>query len=141
MLFNCESILSAYWIPALLGLIDQLGRSRTFVSILENGSPDGTRELIMELQNMLNERGVPNSFQFEEPFRDGFTFQSDGLLTRLLGGEGTEETWIMTTNGWYPRRINYLAELRNMVMEPLYASSKQYDKVLFINDVIFSVLA
>jgi hypothetical protein len=60
-------------------------------------------------------------------------------LRRLLGREGTGDNWIMTDKGWFPRRISYLAELRNMVLEPLQNSSTQFDKVLFINDVIFSV--
>ena len=68
-----------------------------------------------------------------------FRFENVGLLKRLLGGEGMGDNWIKTENGWPPRRISYLAELRNMVLEPLQNSSRYFDKVLFINDVIFSV--
>ena len=110
------------------------------MSILENGSVDETRELLMDLQANLTGRGVPLTFRFEDDFRDGVTFQKDGLLTRLLGREGTGDNWIRTDKGWFPRRISYLAELRNMVLEPLQNSSRHFDKVLFINDVIFSVL-
>ena len=46
----------------------------------------------------------------------------------------------MTDKGWFPRRISYLAQLRNLVLEPLYHSSHRFDKVLFLNDVIFSVI-
>jgi hypothetical protein len=139
MLANCAPLLSRYWIPALLGLIDKLGAENVYVSILENGSVDETRELLMGLRANLTGRKVDYTIRFEDDFRDGVTFEKDGLLKRLLGREGTGDNWIMTDKGWFPRRISYLAELRNMVLEPLQNSSQQFDKVLFINDVIFSV--
>lgn len=110
-----------------------------YVSILENGSVDETRELLIGLQANLTGRKVEYTIRFEDDFRDGITFQKDGLLERLLGREGTGDNWIKTDKGWFPRRISYLAELRNMVLEPLQTLSRQFDKVLFINDVIFSV--
>ena len=139
MLANCGPLLRTYWIPSLLDLIDHLGPENVFVSILENGSVDDTREVLYELRANLSARAVPFSFRFEESFRDGVEFERTGLLTRLLGEEGTGDNWIWTTNGWFPRRISYLAQLRNMVLEPLRQPSRRYDKILFINDVIFSV--
>jgi hypothetical protein len=140
MLANCGPLLSRYWIPSLIQLIDKLGPENVYVSILENGSVDETRELLMGLRSNLTGRRVQHTFRFEEDFRDGATFEKDGLLKRLLGREGTGDNWIKTDKGWFPRRISYLAELRNMVLEPLQNSSRHFDKVLFINDVIFSVL-
>jgi hypothetical protein len=140
MLANCAPLLSKHWIPALLGLIDKLGPENAFVSIVENGSLDETKELLAELQRNLTKRRVSFSIRFEEAFRDGKTFQKDGLLERLLGDEGTRDGWIKTDGGWFPRRIRYLAELRNLVLEPLNNISQRYDKILFLNDVIFSVL-
>ena len=140
MLANCGPLLRNYWIPSLLDLIDHLGPENVFVSILENGSVDDTREVLYELRANLSARAVPFSFRFEESFRDGVEFERTGLLTRLLGEEGTGDNWIWTTNGWFPRRISYLAQLRNMVLEPLRQQSRRYDKILFINDVIFSVM-
>ena len=89
----------------------------------------------------MTQRQVLYSFRFEEDFRDGVTFQMDGLLERLLGREGMGDNWIMTDNGWFPRRISYLAELRNLVPDPLRTTSRNYDKILFLNDVIFAVSA
>lgn len=140
MLANCAPLLSKHWIPALLKLIDKLGPDNVFVSIVENGSVDETRGLLVELQGNLTQRRVAFSIRFEEDFRDGKTFQKNGLLERLLGDEGTGDNWIETDKGWFPRRISYLAELRNMVLEPLRNTSRHFDKILFINDVIFSVL-
>jgi hypothetical protein len=139
MLTNCAPLLSKYWIPSLLGLIDTLGHKNVYVSILENWSKDETREVLMELQMHLTQRNVPNSFRFEGGVHNGATFPKDGLLDRLLGKEGSGDNWIKRDGKWEPRRICYLAQLRNMVLEPLQNSSRQYDKVLFINDVIFSV--
>jgi len=139
ILANCAPLLSNYWIPSLLSLMDKLGRDNVYVSILENGSVDDTRGLLKELEAKLLERRVSYSLQFEDQFRDGVAFQKHGLLQKLLGEEGTGDNWIMTDKGWFPRRISYLAQLRNMVIEPIKNSSRQFDKILFINDVIFSV--
>jgi hypothetical protein len=139
MLANCAPLLSQHWIPSLLNLVDKLGPDNVFVSILENGSVDESRELLLNLETNLTSRGVPYSIRYEEDFRDGVTFQQDGLLNRILGKEGTRDNWIQTDQGWFPRRISYLAELRNMVLEPIKDSTRQFDKILFINDVIFTV--
>ena len=53
MLVNCAPLLSQYWIPALVGLIDELGPDNVDVSILENGSVDYTRELLIGLRKIL----------------------------------------------------------------------------------------
>jgi hypothetical protein len=100
---------------------------------------DESRELLSILETNLTNRRAPYSVRYEEDFRDGVTFQPDGLLNRILGKEGTGDNWIKTDEGWFPRRISYLAELRNIVLEPLKASTQNFDKILFINDVIFSV--
>ena len=109
------------------------------MSILENGSVDGSRDILLELKKTLKERGVEYTIRSEEDFRDGVKFLDTGLLHRILGDEGTGDNWIMTDKGWFPRRIRYLAELRNMVLDPLKQASIPFDKILFINDVIFSV--
>jgi Cryptococcal mannosyltransferase 1 len=138
-LAHCATLLSKHWIPSLLELVDKLGHENVFVSILENGSLDGTQDLLVELQHNLTQRRVAYSIRFEEGFRDGTKFEKDGLLTRLLGKEGTRDNWILTESGWFPRRISYLAGLRNLALDPLKNSSVRYDKILFVNDVIFSV--
>lgn len=94
----------------------------------------------MELEEKLKDMGVDHTIRYEEDFRDGIKFQETGLLHRILGDEGTGDNWIYTEQGWLPRRISYLAELRNMVLEPLTrTTTTPFDKILFINDVIFSV--
>ena len=56
------------------------------------------------------------------------------VVKRLLGGEGMGDNWIKTENGWLPRWISYLAELRNMVLEPL--SDRQLLRRLFLSAYI-----
>ena len=64
-----------------------------------------------------------------------------------LPEEGEDRSgWIFTgrgTTGWEVRRIPYLANLRNQAMEPLLAMSPglRFEKVLWINDVVFQVCA
>ena len=59
--------------------------------------------------------------------------------------EGADKKgWVFTARGergWELRRIPYLAELRNRVMEPLLKEARgvKFDKVLWINDVVFTV--
>jgi hypothetical protein len=139
MLANCAPLLTDYWIPSLFALIDKLGYRNVYISIVENGSVDDTRKTLLDMERILTQRQVPYTIRYEESFRDGRTFTDNGLLHRLLGQEGTGDNWMMTSSGWFPRRINYLSQLRNMVLEPLTTSSQAFDKILFLNDVIFSV--
>src|ERR1700732_4346572 len=53
MLANCAPLLSQHWIPSLLKLVDKLGPDNVFVSILENGSVDESRELLSILETNL----------------------------------------------------------------------------------------
>ena len=51
--------------------------------------------------------------------------------------------WIKTPAGQIElRRISFLAELRNQVLKPLETLSshgQQFDTIIFLNDVVFSV--
>lgn len=53
-----------------------------------------------------------------------------------------EPGWIETgrgKTGWEIRRIPYLANLRNKVLEPFYESEKgEWDTILWLNDVVFT---
>jgi hypothetical protein len=139
LIADCAPLLRAHWIPATLTLIDKLGPRNVYVSILENDSLDDTRDVLRDFEYTLSEKGVRHTFLFEERVRDGYTMKTDGFLRRVLGEEGSNDNWIMTPNGWAPRRINYLAKLRNIVLEPIRTSTQKFDKVLFLNDVIYEV--
>ncbi len=53
------------------------------------------------------------------------------------------EGWVKTASGkWEPRRISYLAWVRNASLRPLQELARQgvyFDWILFLNDVVFTV--
>ena len=82
--------------------------SNLFVSIYESGSSDFTRILLSEVQAHLRLLGVPHSVV-------------TGDMTRKYGED----------------RIMFLSHLRNQALAPLFSTGGSYEKVLFLNDVIF----
>ncbi|KAJ1904629.1 hypothetical protein GGH13_008034 [Coemansia sp. S155-1] len=92
----------------LLALADTLGHDRVFISIYENGSRDRTKEILRRFDSTLESLGIAHQ--------------------------------ILTDNTRKPRnmhRIEYLAKVRNLALEPLYSSDAKYGRVLFINDIFF----
>ncbi|KZV75509.1 glycosyltransferase family 69 protein [Peniophora sp. CONT] len=98
-------------------LLDFLGPERVFISIYENGSSDRTPRLLRHFDELLNEIGTPHRIITEGTARA--SDKEDG------------------------HRINFLAAVRNLAMEPLYDGSAAttlpdggpFDDVLWINDV------
>ena len=54
-----------------MGLIDELGPDNVYVSILENGSVDDTRELLIGLRKILIGRRMEFTFRFEDDVTTG----------------------------------------------------------------------
>lgn len=110
-LHNSQEILPNM-IHELLALILDHSEITFFISIYESGSSDQTPKLLHLFSDVLEEIGVLHDIQF------------NGLVTR---DEGTE-------------RIQFLSEVRNAAMRPLFTQSafgNQWDRVVFINDVYF----
>ena len=92
-----------------------IGKDRLFVAIY-----GGPSDALKELEAMLPcEHSVVS--QEEEPIP-----LSEIPYTKLPNGESRI------------KRIAYLAEVRNRALAPLDTLTKKYDRVLFINDIIFS---
>lgn len=135
---NSEYMLRLYWNSALLRLIDTLGPENVYVSILESGSQEDTKGALRELELKLNTLGVEN--------RIVLGIDAEEHAERLKNvPEEKREGWIFTARGekgWELRRIPYLADLRNKVMAPLLeideTSYERFDRVLWINDVVFT---
>ncbi|KAJ2860571.1 hypothetical protein GGH94_005422 [Coemansia aciculifera] len=92
----------------LLALADTLGHDRVFLSIYENGSRDRTKEILRQFDSTLSALGIAHR--------------------------------IFTDNKRKPRhihRIEYLAKVRNLALEPLHSNGTKYGRVLFINDIFF----
>lgn len=142
---NTGKILPA-WSAAVLALLDHLlatnhDRNTIYFSALESGSQDDTKEKLTELEWHLAERGVPNTVSL------GMTVweQLDEMWARPDPQGPRQPGWI-----WNPedkvydlRRITYLARERNRAMEPMWELEREkgikFDKVLWLNDVIFDV--
>ncbi|KAJ2834131.1 hypothetical protein GGI24_000544 [Coemansia furcata] len=106
-LYNSENILPNMALQ-LLALADTLGHSRVFISIYENGSKDKTKEILGRFNSTLNTLGIAHQIRTDEARRPE-----------------------------HIHRIEYLAKVRNLALEPLYSTGKKYDRVLFINDIFF----
>ena len=132
MHFNNGEILKNYWNDAVMGLTETFGPSNVFVSIYESGSWDDSKEVLQELDAQLEKKGVPHRVEVSD-----VTHQDE--LNNPAKGEG----WIDTSrNKRELRRIPYLARLRNKTIKDLldlYEKGITFDKVLFLNDVVFTV--
>lgn len=104
------------WAENVLELIQLLGPNNAFLSIFVNDSGPEAKEALEAL-----ERRVPcdHALVFEDHL------SLDGLpLIRIHGSERV-------------KRIEYLAEVRNRALRPLETSNTLFDKLLYLNDVIF----
>jgi len=135
---NSEYMLRLYWNSALIRLVEALGTENVFVSIMESGSQENTKGALRDLVEKLDNLGVDNKIVL------GIDAVEQAETLKNVPEEGDRDGWIFTARGekgWELRRIPYLAELRNMVMAPLLdeKSDTRFDKVLWINDVVFTV--
>ncbi|KAH8811218.1 glycosyltransferase family 69 protein [Xylogone sp. PMI_703] len=138
MHWNNERIIRSHWSAAVLDLVEYYGAENIYVSIIEGGSWDDTRGALHELDRKLGELGVERSIEFTSR-----THKSEIERTPAPGEEG----WIWTSRKKKElRRIPYLSDIRNQVMAKLNEladrkdenSTRQFDKVLWLNDVIFT---
>lgn len=139
MHWNNERIIRAHWSAALLDLVTHLGPENVYISIVESGSWDDTKGALRELDLDLGKMGVERSIEmFNTTHRDE--------IERIP--DPAEEGWIWTSRERKElRRIPYLAGIRNQVMDKLrYVSERtdgqgrrRFDKILWLNDVIFTV--
>lgn len=129
--WNSESILRSHWTDAVLRLVDTFGRENVFVSIYESGSWDKSKDALKFLDSQLSKLNVSRSIILDEKTH-----------ADQIAADPAPEGWIQVSRGRPElRRIPYLAKLRNTVLEPLKELSKngiQYDKVIFLNDVVFN---
>lgn len=130
--WNNELVLRSHWNKALLHLVSELGPDKVFVSIYESGSYDNTKGALRELDWELDKLGVPRNVTLSP-----VTHQDE--LAAPARGEG----WIQTPKGnTQLRRIPYLARIRNLSLLPLQDLARKgitFDKILFLNDVVFTV--
>ena len=130
--WNNEQILRNYWNDAILQLAETFGPENIYLSVFESGSWDDTKGALYELDRSLDSLGVARNITVSEITHD------DEILA-----PPTKYGWIDTPRGSRElRRIPYLARLRNLSLQPLYtllAEGIIFERILFLNDVIFQV--
>ncbi len=128
------------WGQALIDLVGVLGKENVYVSIYESGSLDNTKDILRVLDGVLAENNIPRTIILDP------TTHADEVNAGPLDDLGNPRPgWIQTTTvgvGKEMRRIPYLARLRNKSLEPLFnlksqSPSQTFDKILFLNDVVF----
>ena len=136
---NTERIQKEAWNAAVLALVDYLGAPNVHITAIESGSQEGTKDALLELKAGLDARGVSNHVSL------GMTVweQLDEIDARPPPG-AREPGWIWNSaeDQFEMRRIPYLSRVRNQAMAPLkelQRQGKHFDKVLWINDVVFDV--
>lgn len=134
MHWNNEGILRSHWNYAVLDLVKHFGPSNVFVAVLESGSWDKSKDALRDLDYDLAKLDVARSIVLEDT-----THAEEVLRT-----PSTNETgWVLTSRGRMElRRVPYLANIRNRVMTEMRRYSKatntRFDKVLWLNDVVFN---
>ncbi|KAL8873474.1 MAG: hypothetical protein Q9174_001066 [Haloplaca sp. 1 TL-2023] len=131
--WNSASLLQEHWIPNLLQTARDLKAANisVFVSIYENGSKDNTKDLLLDLKRTLDKDQIQNEITV-----NGTTHE------QTIAQHTSSSGWLQTAYGREMRRIPYLATVRNEALKPLStlaASGVMFDKLLFVNDVVFSV--
>lgn len=130
--WNNERILRSHWSKALTQLVLKLGPENVFVSIYESGSYDNTKGALRELDWELERMRVPRNITLSPATHE------DELAAPARGAG-----WISTPDGKKQlRRVPYLSRIRNLSLLPLQDLARQgimFDKILFLNDVVFTV--
>ncbi len=130
--WNNEHILRQNWNDQVINLVKYFGVENVYISIYESGSYlDDTKGALTALDGDLEKLKVKRRIILDD------STHADEMQKNP--GEG----WINTPRGRTElRRIPYLARLRNISLKPLTeleAEGVKFDKVLFLNDVVFSV--
>lgn len=129
--WNNEQILRSNWNLAILELVEYFGPDNVYVSVYESGSWDASKDALRELDRDLESMRVRRTITLSE------TTHKDEIQKPFAAG------WIDTPRGRKElRRIPYLSKLRNLALKPLRelaAEDVKFDKVLFLNDVVFKV--
>jgi len=130
--WNNEQILKNHWNSAVLQLVKYFGPNDTFVSVYESGSWDNSKAVLRELQTELKSIGVGHEIVLDKVTHED-----------VIAQPATHTGWIHTPRDKKElRRIPYLSKLRNISLEPLQSLAQQgifFDKVLFLNDVVFTI--
>jgi hypothetical protein len=130
--WNNGPVLRDYWNDAVVKLAETIGPENIFVSVFESGSWDDSKAALFDLDNALDRIGVRRNITV-----------SDVTHADEIAAPPAEYGWIDTPRGRKElRRIPYLSRLRNISLQPMYDLLREgvtFDRILFLNDVVFRV--
>ncbi|PWO24881.1 adrenodoxin [Pyrenophora tritici-repentis] len=128
--WNNERILRSHWNDAVVALANALGRDNVFITVYESGSWDDSKGALKELDLALGAHNIRRNITLSP------TTHLDEMSVSTRG-----QGWVDTPRGRKElRRIPYLSRLRNLTLEPLrqlVLRGERFDKILFLNDVVF----
>lgn len=132
--WNNEEIIRSNWTNAVLDLVSTFGPENVYISVYESGSWDDSKGALRVLDEELERMGVQRTITL-----DPRTHAEEIAQNPASTG------WIDTPRGKKElRRIPYLSRLRNLSMKPLTdlaLNGITFDRILFLNDVVFTVRA
>lgn len=130
--WNNEYILRNYWIDSVVALAKHFGPTNVYISVYESGSWDDSKGALRQLDALLDSLQVNRTIVLDE------TTHSDEISK-----QPASTGWIVTPRGKTElRRIPYLSRMRNLSLQSLEGLAKdglRFDKILFLNDVVFTV--
>ena len=130
--WNNEPALRGFWNKAVVDLAHHVGPDNLYVSVYESGSWDNSKDALKQLDKELSILGVHRTIVLDET-----THEDEITKTPSQSG------WIDTPRGRKElRRIPFLSRLRNLTLKPMIEladNGTRFDKVLFLNDVAFTV--
>ena len=131
--WNSADQLEQHWIPSLIQLIKGLRSANisVYISIYENGSWDSTKSVLKQLKQTLADMAVESQVIIDDTSHE-----------QIISQNTSSSGWLQTSYGTSIRRIPYLANVRNEALKPLSqltSAGVKFDKIVYINDVVFSV--
>lgn len=135
--WNSGTLLQDHWIPSLLRVVKELKAAgiSVFVSIYENGSWDDTKSVLQQLRQTFKDLDVQHEIVIDNT-------SHEQIIANAKSQNVSDPGWLRTAYGREMRRISYLAGVRNEALKPLARLNEdgvRFDRMLYINDVIFSV--
>lgn len=132
------------WNDAVLRLVAYLGPENVHFSAVEAGTagrePE-TQEALLELRAELDRLHASNTIRVNVTDWDVLDQELDDAERQTDPPEHRRPGWIWDREmkRMQMRRIPYMAELRNLALEPMERDDRRFDYILWLNDALFDV--
>lgn len=141
--WNNEIVLRTHLINQIRDIVHALGIGNVYISVYENGSFDNTKAALRDLHGELERLGVRNRIVLDEESHQDIVDRAPVHPKEgwIRVNEAGHEKVSIHKGDYALRRMPYLAGLRNKALEPLAElaeKGEKFDKILFLNDVVYS---